>query len=102
MSHVTGYIDGVAYTAVIDPEIANADPDAVGIVTGSVDVLVLLHLHKGIEIGSLPGRDSFTLDVTDERSVVMALHALTTVHEVSDDAPSLDGDDGRAVAGMVH
>ena len=99
MSHVTGYVDGIAYTAVINDPNPAADKPAVGVVTGSPNVLTLLHAYDGEDVGEpMPTMGPVTLDVNDPASVVAALHALTQVVEVSDDlaAPYKD------VPGVVH
>lgn len=101
MSHISGVTDGVVYTAIYDPDIAQADPDAVGNVTGSGNVLSLLRVHNGMTIeGPIP-TGQFKVDCTDEASVVKALMALTTV-TATEGTPAVLGEDQPIPADAVH
>ena len=98
MSHVTGYIDGIAYTAVIGGPAA-ADGEAVGVVTGSPNVLSLLRAHDGQDVGApMPTMGPLTLDVSDPESVTGALYALTQITDVSADL----AEPFKDIPGVVH
>lgn len=91
---VTGFDpDGIAYTAVVDPEEAQLASRSVGVVTGSPNVLSLLRLYEGREYPPRPTREGGIVDTSSPLGVLVALRALTTVYRVDGDAPAVPGDD---------
>ncbi len=84
MFTVTGFIDSVAYSATV----GGIGPDE-GVVSGTRTVMSLLRLHEGQEVLVTPTGPTVTVDLHDEKAVLGALHALTTVSEVVGDAPEV-------------
>lgn len=102
---VTGTIDGVVYTANVgDP---NPDGETDGLLSGSPNVVNLLHREKGNPTPSAGAHaaPSTTLDLNDEVSILRGLHAWTSVLDVSGDAPDIFYGRGKAPvesADVVH
>lgn len=68
-----------------------------GVVMGSVNALILLRSHNGLDVSLTPTGPTVTVDISDPESVLAALHALTTVTGVEgDDIPDVlpDSEDG--------
>ncbi len=80
---VSGSVEGLAYALRVYGEV-DREP-----VTGTQDVVLMLEGHVGETFGATPTGPYYVLDLTDEASVLVALRALTYVHEHDDTAPEI-------------
>jgi hypothetical protein len=97
MYAVRGLLNGVVYTLVVNRE----DPDTTATdgVTGSAPIVDLLTERLGEQVWATPTGPTFTLDLTDDRSILAALTELTTVTEMTGDVPIVMSPE---VAGAIY
>ena len=83
---VRGFLDGVAYTVVVNRD----DPDEVdGPVSGSPPVMTLLEGRVGDRVWATPTGPALVLSLDDDRSILAALTELTQVYETAGDVPQV-------------
>lgn len=100
MFNVSGYIDGVAYQAVIGGDTSGADPSRVaGCTVTDPETAAWLEERNGQPWQATPTGPSGVTDLADPGSVLGTLYDHTTVTGVDGDAPDLLGPD---LPGVVY
>lgn len=92
MFTVTGYVNGVLYTATVDGAPPRDPADGVVTHCSPGSALSLLHLHTGRKVDVTPVGPHMEVGVSDPAAVLAGLIALTEVVQVTGDAPDLLAD----------
>ena len=100
MFTVHGYVDGITYGCVVDPDVPEPDEnDGIIVACAPIDALTLLRMNVGESVRTVG--DDVTVSLTDPHGIVAGLFALTEVRAVTGDYTPVDYDEGSGVE-MEH